>query len=93
MCLPLNCLEILTGEMVMVISLVLLQRMSMSRVGLIVVSRYTMYFIRSKTWRRDKCVIFFLQIGGTYTKPMLLPPEVAIGGLGKLQVKHRDCQP
>jgi len=27
-------------------------------------------------------------IGGTYTKPMLLPPEVAIGGLGKLQVKY-----
>jgi len=27
-----------------------------------------------------------LQIGGTYTKPMLLPPEVAIGGLGKVQV-------
>ncbi|XP_054458469.1 lipoamide acyltransferase component of branched-chain alpha-keto acid dehydrogenase complex, mitochondrial [Anoplopoma fimbria] len=28
-------------------------------------------------------------IGGTYTKPVILPPEVAIGALGKLQVLPR----
>lgn len=27
------------------------------------------------------------QVGGTYLKPLLLPPEVAIGGLGKIQVR------
>ena len=27
-----------------------------------------------------------IKIGGTYTKPLLLPPEVAIGGFGKIQV-------
>lgn len=26
------------------------------------------------------------QIGGTYAKPVILPPEVAIGALGKIQV-------
>jgi len=26
------------------------------------------------------------QIGGTYTKPVLLPTEVVIGALGKIQV-------
>ena len=31
-------------------------------------------------------VILFIKIGGTYTKPLLLPPEVAIGGFGKIQV-------
>ncbi|KPP66334.1 alpha-keto acid dehydrogenase complex, mitochondrial-like, partial [Scleropages formosus] len=29
------------------------------------------------------------QIGGTYTKPVILPPEVAIGALGKIQVLPR----
>lgn len=29
--------------------------------------------------------MIFLQIGGMYTKPVLLPPEVAIGGIGKIQ--------
>lgn len=29
------------------------------------------------------------QIGGTYTKPVILPPEVAIGALGKIQVSVR----
>lgn len=29
------------------------------------------------------------QIGGTYTKPVILPPEVAIGALGKIQVSWR----
>ena len=29
---------------------------------------------------------FCVQIGGTYTRPMLLPPEVAIGAFGKVQV-------
>lgn len=28
-------------------------------------------------------------VGGTYLKPLLLPPEVAIGGLGKIQVLPR----
>lgn len=27
-------------------------------------------------------------IGGTYMKPVILPPEVAIGALGKIQVNH-----
>lgn len=27
------------------------------------------------------------QIGGTYAKPVILPPEVAIGALGKIQVR------
>ena len=27
-----------------------------------------------------------LQIGGTYLKPVILPPEVAIGAVGKIQV-------
>ncbi|XP_066995667.2 lipoamide acyltransferase component of branched-chain alpha-keto acid dehydrogenase complex, mitochondrial isoform X2 [Anabrus simplex] len=31
-------------------------------------------------------------IGGTYTKPVLLPPEVAIGGIGKIQVVPRYNQ-
>ena len=26
------------------------------------------------------------KVGGTYLRPLLLPPEVAIGGLGKIQV-------
>jgi len=26
------------------------------------------------------------QIGGTYARPMLLPPEVAIGAFGKIHV-------
>lgn len=30
--------------------------------------------------------LFILQIGGTYAKPVILPPEVAIGALGKIQV-------
>lgn len=29
------------------------------------------------------------QIGGTYAKPVILPPEVAIGALGKIQVGWR----
>lgn len=29
----------------------------------------------------------YLQIGGTYARPVILPPEVAIGALGKLQVR------
>lgn len=29
------------------------------------------------------------QIGGTYAKPVILPPEVAIGALGKIQVRSR----
>ena len=32
------------------------------------------------------------QIGGTYAKPMLLPPEVAIGAFGRVQVHvHVQC--
>ena len=27
-----------------------------------------------------------LQIGGTYARPVILPPEVAIGAIGKIQV-------
>ena len=30
--------------------------------------------------------ILFQKIGGTYMKPVILPPEVAIGALGKIQV-------
>lgn len=32
------------------------------------------------------------QIGGTYAKPVILPPEVAIGALGKVQVSFRLFQ-
>jgi hypothetical protein len=31
-------------------------------------------------------IICFLQIGGTYMKPLILPSQVAIGALGKIQV-------
>ena len=34
----------------------------------------------------------FEQIGGTYAKPVILPPEVAIGALGKIQVGSRLFQ-
>ena len=27
-----------------------------------------------------------MQIGGTYAKPVILPPEVAIGAIGRIQV-------
>jgi 2-oxoisovalerate dehydrogenase E2 component (dihydrolipoyl transacylase) len=27
-----------------------------------------------------------LQIGGTYAKPVIMPPEVAIGAIGRVQV-------
>lgn len=30
--------------------------------------------------------MLFIKVGGTYTKPLLLPPEVAIGGFGRIQV-------
>lgn len=29
------------------------------------------------------------QIGGTYAKPVILPPEVAIGAIGKIQVSAK----
>ena len=29
----------------------------------------------------------FFQVGGTYARPMLLPPEVAIGAFGRVQVR------
>ncbi|XP_034721984.1 lipoamide acyltransferase component of branched-chain alpha-keto acid dehydrogenase complex, mitochondrial [Etheostoma cragini] len=32
-------------------------------------------------------------IGGTYAKPVILPPEVAIGALGKIQVGFKVCSP
>lgn len=32
------------------------------------------------------CLLCSNQIGGTYAKPVILPPEVAIGALGKIQV-------
>ena len=32
------------------------------------------------------------QIGGTYAKPVILPPEVAIGALGKMQVSSKTFQ-
>lgn len=35
---------------------------------------------------RGLIVFVTLQIGGTYAKPVILPPEVAIGALGKIQV-------
>lgn len=31
----------------------------------------------------------YFQVGGTYTKPIILPPQVAIGALGKIQVMNR----
>ena len=33
------------------------------------------------------CSYLSLQIGGTYARPVIIPPEVAIGALGKIQVK------
>ncbi len=33
--------------------------------------------------------LLLLQIGGTYTRPMLLPPQVAIGAFGKIHVLPR----
>ena len=30
--------------------------------------------------------LYQLQIGGTYAKPVIMPPEVAIGAIGRLQV-------
>lgn len=32
------------------------------------------------------CVPFHFQIGGTYAKPVVMSPEVAIGAIGKIQV-------
>lgn len=32
---------------------------------------------------------FCFQIGGTYAKPVLMPPQVAIGALGKIQMIPR----
>lgn len=34
---------------------------------------------------------YCLQVGGTYARPMLLPPEVAIGAFGKIQVNFVFC--
>ena len=34
--------------------------------------------------KRNRC--FSQQIGGTYADPVILPPQVAIGALGKAQV-------
>ena len=36
-----------------------------------------------------------LQVGGTYARPMLLPPEVAIGAFGRVRVSptHTHTQP
>jgi len=31
-------------------------------------------------------LFFFSQVGGTYMKPLILPSQVAIGALGKIQV-------
>jgi hypothetical protein len=33
------------------------------------------------------CSYLSSQIGGTYARPVIIPPEVAIGALGKIQVK------
>jgi hypothetical protein len=33
-----------------------------------------------------KAFLLFFKIGGTYAKPVILPPEVAIGALGTIQV-------
>lgn len=32
-------------------------------------------------------VALCFQIGGTYAKPVILPPSVAIGAIGKIQVR------
>ncbi|KAM9280293.1 lipoamide acyltransferase component of branched-chain alpha-keto acid dehydrogenase complex, mitochondrial isoform 3-T4 [Cariama cristata] len=37
----------------------------------------------------ENCQNVTYKIGGTYTKPVILPPEVAIGALGKIQVLPR----
>jgi len=34
------------------------------------------------------CVMTSFQIGGTYAKPVLFVPEVAIGAVGRIQVNH-----
>lgn len=33
-------------------------------------------------------LLLMLQVGGTYTSPVILSPQVAIGALGKIQVNH-----
>lgn len=38
------------------------------------------------------CLLCSNQIGGTYAKPVILPPEVAIGALGKIQVSHGQTE-
>ena len=31
-------------------------------------------------------ILFLFQVGGTYAKPVLFPPQVAIGAIGRIQV-------
>lgn len=38
------------------------------------------------------CLLCSNQIGGTYAKPVILPPEVAIGALGKIQVSRGQTE-
>ena len=37
-------------------------------------------------------IIVVFQIGGTYAKPVLMPPQVAIGAIGKIQVGNVSFQ-
>ncbi|XP_043555624.1 lipoamide acyltransferase component of branched-chain alpha-keto acid dehydrogenase complex, mitochondrial isoform X3 [Chiloscyllium plagiosum] len=37
----------------------------------------------------ENCQFITYKIGGTYAKPVILPPEVAIGAIGKIQVLPR----
>ena len=37
--------------------------------------------------------LWLFQIGGTYAKPVLFVPEVAIGAIGRIQVGQLRCLP
>lgn len=39
------------------------------------------------TKRINEGFLLHIQIGGTYASPVISPPQVAIGALGKIQVR------
>ena len=47
----------------------------------------------SQVLKNSVSFYFFSSIGGTYAKPVIMPPQVAIGALGKIQKLPRfDAQ-